>query len=295
MKWTYEICKKEALKCQTRSEFAKFNSTAYKKSHKNNWIDDICSHMIIVGNNKKRCVYVYEFDNNHAYIGLTYNFIRRWNNRLNDDKDTVNIFMKETNLTPNKIQLTSYISEKEAIDLEKFYLDEYLNNNWVILNKVKTGSLGGNILKWTYEICEKEVCKYDSIKEFKDNNINCLSAIYKNNWGELLDVLNREKNKNNYWTKDKCLEVALLCKNKLEFHKNYRGAYASSKLNNWIDDIFLLVNLNTRKSSLYYEISDELFNEILLDKTLNNLSIEKLSKKYKIGIQKLSKKFKEKN
>ena len=88
--------------------------------------------------------------------------------RLNDDKDTVNIFMKETNLTPNKIQLTSYISEKEAIDLEKFYLDEYLNNNWVILNKVKTGSLGGNILKWTYEICEKEVCKYDSIKEFKE-------------------------------------------------------------------------------------------------------------------------------
>ena len=43
--WTFEKCKEEALKYQTRCEFTKGSSSAYHKAHKNNWLNIICSHM----------------------------------------------------------------------------------------------------------------------------------------------------------------------------------------------------------------------------------------------------------
>lgn len=45
IKWTKELCHKEALKCETKTEFLTKYSHAYKKSCKNKWIDEICIHM----------------------------------------------------------------------------------------------------------------------------------------------------------------------------------------------------------------------------------------------------------
>ena len=44
IKWTKEKCREDALKYKTRSEF-KMNSLAYDRAWKNNWLDEICSHM----------------------------------------------------------------------------------------------------------------------------------------------------------------------------------------------------------------------------------------------------------
>jgi predicted GIY-YIG superfamily endonuclease len=43
--WTKENCQIEALKYKTRTEYAKNNMSAYNKSIKEKWIDDICKHM----------------------------------------------------------------------------------------------------------------------------------------------------------------------------------------------------------------------------------------------------------
>ena len=45
--WTYDKCKKEAKKYSTMKEFKKNASGAEAMVRKNNWIDDICSHMNI--------------------------------------------------------------------------------------------------------------------------------------------------------------------------------------------------------------------------------------------------------
>ena len=42
----FENCYKEALKYKSRSGFKKCNSTAYKWGCKNNWMGELCSHMI---------------------------------------------------------------------------------------------------------------------------------------------------------------------------------------------------------------------------------------------------------
>lgn len=45
IKWTKEKCAEEALKYNTRKEFADGNSSAYIRARRSNWLDDICGHM----------------------------------------------------------------------------------------------------------------------------------------------------------------------------------------------------------------------------------------------------------
>jgi hypothetical protein len=45
MKWSFENCKKEALKYNYKKDFRNNCKGAYNKALKNKWIDDICSHM----------------------------------------------------------------------------------------------------------------------------------------------------------------------------------------------------------------------------------------------------------
>lgn len=69
--WTKEMCHKEALRFKSKSEFQFNSKSAYNKSLDKGWLDEICLHMEILGNKFKRCIYVYEFSDNYAYIGLT--------------------------------------------------------------------------------------------------------------------------------------------------------------------------------------------------------------------------------
>lgn len=45
LKWTFETCKIEALKYQTRTHFKSVSSWAFEVSRKNKWLDEICLHM----------------------------------------------------------------------------------------------------------------------------------------------------------------------------------------------------------------------------------------------------------
>jgi hypothetical protein len=184
--WTYEKCKEEALKYKTRSEFNKYCSGGYNSAWKNNWLDDICSHMKIIGNLMKRCVYVYEFPNNYAYVGLTHDFDERNDKHLNIN--TIKIsgqvakHIIKTNLYPISKLLTDYINIEEAKKFEKYYYDKYKNNDWVMLNKNKTGGIGGNYIVWTKEKCLNELYKYGDIIKLKINHKYVYNKIIKNNW-----------------------------------------------------------------------------------------------------------------
>ena len=184
--WTYERCKEEALKYKNRYDFNRNSMGAYNRAIKSKWLDDICSHMKVQKNNTKRCIYSYEFKDNHVYIGLTYNLEKRHIDRLKSKNDQVTKHINETNLKPVKKQLTDYIDVNDAIKMEGYYVNKYKNDGWNILNKIKTGAIGGK-LKWTYEKCKEESLKY---------------------------------------------------KNRTDFFKKSKGAYASSSKNRWLDEFF---------------------------------------------------------
>jgi len=50
IKWTKEKCLEEALKYSRKVDFQKNSGSAYQISYKNDWLEEICTHMKI---NKK--------------------------------------------------------------------------------------------------------------------------------------------------------------------------------------------------------------------------------------------------
>lgn len=45
IKWTKELCHEIALTCRTKKELSEKSRTCYTTSHKNGWLEEICSHM----------------------------------------------------------------------------------------------------------------------------------------------------------------------------------------------------------------------------------------------------------
>ena len=73
--WTKEKCREEALKYKSRNDFRKGvgSNWAYRISLKNNWMNDICMHMSVIGNLYKRCIYSFEFSDKEEKNGVRKN------------------------------------------------------------------------------------------------------------------------------------------------------------------------------------------------------------------------------
>lgn len=236
--WTKELCHIEAIKYNNRTDFCTQSSGAYNYSKRNGFLDEICIHMINIGNRYKKCIYVYEFSDNCAYIGLTYNLEKRHSDRKKFKKDQVTKHIKKTSIQPIRKQLTDYINVDEAIKLEGFYVEFYKNNGWQILNVAKTGSIGNGIIKWTKEECYKEALKYKSRTDFKCNSISAYNSSKNHKW--LNDVCSHMidgKKPNGYWTKMKCEDIASKYNNSTLFKADNKELCAIAYKNGWMGDI----------------------------------------------------------
>lgn len=182
--WTYENCKSAVIQFNNKEEFRKKYGQAYQVILKNKWYE-LFEHMPLLGNKYNRLVYVYEFSDNYCYVGLTYNIIKRNNQHLEEGGSVYEHIIK-TGLIPSLILKSEYINVKKSIKLEEYILNEYKKNNWFILNKNKTGSIGCSVLKWNKDACELEVQKYDNLKDFRKHSSGAHNSAHKNKWAEEL-------------------------------------------------------------------------------------------------------------
>jgi predicted GIY-YIG superfamily endonuclease len=226
--WTLERCKKESLKYTSRLEFKNNSSSVWGICRNNNWLDDVCNHMKLIGNKYKRCIYSYEFYDNSVYVGLTNNLDKRNSEHINNKNSLINKKILQ-NINYNFKQLTEYINVEDATNMEKYYVDYYQKNNFDILNKKKAGGLGGNFLKWSDDDSKKEAIKYESRKEFKINSPRAYEICRKNKW--LDDVCGHMVK----WTFEKCHQLSLECGSRNEFKNKYITAYRNSNKNGWMD------------------------------------------------------------
>lgn len=236
-----ENCKLEALKYQTRSTFAKNSERAYNVSREKGWLDEICRHMIVVGNYYNKCIYACEFPNNFVYVGLTYNFEERKSAHLNVNGkklSSVTKFIIETNLVPNIIRLTEYISTIEAIRLEEFYLKKYIQEGWYVLNQAKTGSIGGRPIIWDFNNCKNEALKYETRNEFRVKSSGAYDAAHKHGWlNDITIHMLQYRKYEGFWTKVNCQKEALKYNKRTIFARKSAGAYDAAHRNNWLNDI----------------------------------------------------------
>lgn len=230
--WTKENSHMVSLKCKNRVEFRNLYWSAYTVSKENNWLDEICSHMKPI-NNKKRCIYAYEFKDKYVYIGLTSNLKIRNSKHLKEKRSSVFLHIQKNGSKPTLIQLTDYINVKKAKIMEGEFVKKYTQDNWFVLNKVKTGSIGSSIVYWTKDKCLIEALKYNTKTEFKKNCKGAYSSAYYNKWLDEICSHMIQYIKRNYWNNyNNCLNEYI--KQGTKFG-SCSGAYNAAKRNGWLE------------------------------------------------------------
>ncbi len=236
--WTKELCLEEAKKYKTKTLFKKGSYKAYKVAYLNCWLDDICSHMPKIGNLYKRCIYAFVFPDNNVYVGLTYNIDIREKQHYISSSSQVNKHYIESGLEPKLLKLTDYIDVNLAKIKEGEYIQNYKDNNWVVLNLQKAGNIGGNNKTITKEICKKIASKYLYLKDFKIDYPNVYKTIIRYKWYDCCNFLIKSVPTNKIkWTKEICSREALKYNTKTDFEESNINAYNACVRNKWINEL----------------------------------------------------------
>lgn len=242
--YSKEICHDAALKCESRSEFARRFKGEYFAAMRNEWLDDICSHMKPLGNRYKRCIYVYEFQDvngfNYAYVGLTDNLAFR--DKVHARKGAVHNFCQTHNITkPIPKQLTDYVDKEDAKNLEGEYLHKYIQNGWIPINIAKTGGLGGHLRfdGFTYQQCLEIGKRYTKRSDWKQQAYSSYYIADKMGW--LDTIIPRNKRHGNstrrYWTKERIAVEAAKYKHIKDFADAEPTAYHIVLEYNWMSEL----------------------------------------------------------
>jgi hypothetical protein len=238
--WTLEKCKLDALKYNTKKEWYTNSASSYSIAHSHKWITECTKHMIPLGNKIKRLIYAFEFPDNSVYIGLTSNPEERKREHLYPSKikkTSVYKYIKETKLYPNFILLTDFLDAFLASRKEGEYLEEYRRLNWKILNRKKTGVLGGCDKKWTKEKCIEVAKLCCSRKEFHIKYGGAYNSALKNNWlNEICGHMSNLIKPRGYWTKDICFNNAKFYSKLIDWRTKSPKAYNQAAKNKWLEE-----------------------------------------------------------
>jgi predicted GIY-YIG superfamily endonuclease len=243
--WTKEKCLEESLKYNTKTNWIKHSISSYSAAHRNNWIDYCSSHMIKLGTNQNRVIYSFEFEDNHVYVGLTYSPENRKKYHLTNKDSTVYKYILKTNLIPEFKIVTTFIKKETASIREGEILNKYLKNNWIPLNKNKTGGLGGDFLIWNEKKCLEAAKKCKTRAEFKKMRGGAYRSARRNGWlNKCCAHMTYEQLPNGYWKNDKnrCIEEAKKYDKIYHFRINAGGAYNAVVENRWYNDFKKIYN-----------------------------------------------------
>lgn len=251
-----------AKTCNTRNEYSMKNSAAYKKSLKENEIEEFALKFKWkkCGNKYKRLIYAFIFENEKiVYIGLTCDEKRRFNEHTKFDK-TSPIF--KFNKKYKYLILTDYLPILDATKLEAYYMDYYLELGYTLLCKrSNAGNLGSNKIIWNY-IKRENAAKLCTSKTEYSNKYGRAYYIsiklkeiddfaLKFNW-----IKNKEKNK--FWqSKENRENVAIKCKSLSEYSNQYSSAYNVSKQKYEIEEFRIKFNWKSKQKPSGYWTNKE--------------------------------------
>ncbi len=189
--WDFDACHKEALKYMNRRDFRAGSSGAWSASHTNGWADDVCEHMNRLEKPKR-----YWNKENCAIEALRYKY------RSDFEKGSGSAYLTA---------------------MRNKWLDEICKH----MTKKKIES------KWnSIDLVAKEASKYNNRTDFSKKSGQAYKVASTNDWLE--QVCSHMVLKSDYWTKERCKEVALTCTTKKELQNKSSQAYNYAKKNKWL-------------------------------------------------------------
>tara|TARA_Y100000034_G_scaffold136985_1_gene217997 strand:- start:3946 stop:5565 length:1620 start_codon:yes stop_codon:yes gene_type:complete len=221
IKWTKNKIIKEAKKHKTITSFIKSYPAAYTAAKKIGILEEVRKSMkLVIGNRYIRMIYSFEFPDKSVYVGLTYDYDRRYREHMKSSKTIIN---KTNELGHTFIMFNEKLSAEDAVREESNLIKEYKKNGWNILNKAPAGGLGGTVKKWTKEKIIAEAKKYDTRSNFKKNNAAAYQAARR--LGILDIVCSHMKIKLKRHTKESIIKEAKNYRTKKEFSVKSPSAY----------------------------------------------------------------------
>ena len=257
--WTKELCAKEAAKYAIRSHFKKHSTTAYNVARKNKWLDEF----IPITYKTDYCGYsIVNKTTNQAYVGITRCFERRVIEHKSDRNTTRSkliVNLPDTVIT----KLTPYvINPKECKDFETTLYEMYEEKGFTMLNVANNlGAIGpgyNNSGKLTKEEATTILKTIPDFKTLITHHKSLRQKIRINKWEDCAPHINFPK-KNNYWTKERCLEKAKLYKTLKEFKHKEQTAYRTICRYGWLPELTEL--LTSYKPNGYWSIKENCLKE----------------------------------
>lgn len=191
--------------------------------------------MDVVGNLMVRALYVYEWKDGSVYVGLTHDYQERNIEHMKTDR-----YRNKTEEfgPPEWIKMNEWMEAKEAAKKECELIKRYLDEGRDVLNKNAGGQLGGNSLYWTKERCLEKSKKFVKKSDFRENEPGAYNSASRKGWMEECCLHMEQKRKNNYWSKERCLEEVKKHKTIKELTKMEIGCHASIYKNGWQEELF---------------------------------------------------------
>ena len=240
--YTREECRLEASKYNSKEDFMKESPSYYNCAKNYRILTEIYSHM--GANTNSRYIYVVEFEDHYAYIGITCSPQRRYKQLLTDKKSTVYKHIKESGIKHIFKVLTDGTIE-DVVQQEILWIKYYKDDGWLLLNRKFDDAICKHMDKdiqkvqhWTKERCIEEAKKYKTRKSFQKECRGGYAAAYRNKWlDEICSHMERPNPHNSYWTIEKCHEEALKYTTRKDFQKDSCGAYNAAKRMGVLDTV----------------------------------------------------------
>ena len=174
-KWNKETCEQEAHKYEYIFDFRTKSPGACNVAQRNGWLDDYVWLKKLPPkpndyDKTAKYIYAYEFgEQNAVYVGLTNSMIKRdWQHRNNLNSSVNRFAVNNKREIPTPKKLEENVPVHESGRREKYWVNYYKKQGWIILNKAKTGERESSIgiyypIKWNKKAIREKAkeCDYN--------------------------------------------------------------------------------------------------------------------------------------
>lgn len=171
--WTEEKAREVIATCKDYNDFRIRFRGCWNYLCDRNLLVKLTKNLERKGSLCRRRIYVFEFKDNHAYIGLAKDPEDRYNEHTRyDQSSAVYQYLQKTHCKFDFKLLTGWLDKDEASMEEENWRQEYIKDGWLMLNRVKCGSLGGwqGKRKYSFEYCQQIGAGYKTRNEFNKAN-----------------------------------------------------------------------------------------------------------------------------
>jgi len=187
------------------------------------------------GNFEFRKIYVFEFEDHHAYVGLAKNPKEREKQHLSEINSGVYKYIDATGSKYVFKELTDFLSKDEAAEQEDFWINKYANDGWSMINVRPGGDLGCAPRKYTKEYCTKIAAKYQYRCDFIRGDKDAYEGARR--YGYLDEVCAHMKPKRQMPSKEEYGKIAKKYKTRAEFSKNDLNALRYIIKHGWYKEL----------------------------------------------------------